>query len=128
MGGDGNDMLRGRGGYDLIDGDAYLNVRIGINIDGTSIIRPNRSTPTRGRRPVCRAGLCHGRQQSATARSTSPPARRSAAVRCSSLLLDRTINPGQMSIVREIKYDATDVTGDVAEHRYRGVPRHARRI
>ena len=30
MGGDGNDFLRGRGGYDLLDGDAWLNVRIKI--------------------------------------------------------------------------------------------------
>ena len=32
MGGDGNDFLRGRGGYDVLDGDAYLNVRIKIVI------------------------------------------------------------------------------------------------
>ena len=32
MGGDGNDFLRGRGGYDVLDGDAWLNVRIKIVI------------------------------------------------------------------------------------------------
>ena len=32
MGGDGNDTVRGRGGFDVIDGDAYLNVRIKIVI------------------------------------------------------------------------------------------------
>ena len=28
-----------------------------------------------------------------------------------SLMLDRTINPGQLSIIREIKYDDTNLTG-----------------
>ena len=63
IGGDGNDMLRGRGGYDLIDGDAYLNVRISINVDGTYYSAESLNTDT-ACRPLCRAGLCHGRQQS----------------------------------------------------------------
>ncbi len=45
MGGDGNDFLRGRGGYDLLDGDAWLNVRIKIVITtGPNAVptRPNR--------------------------------------------------------------------------------------
>jgi hypothetical protein len=36
MGGDGNDTLRGNGGFDLLDGDAYLNVRIGIFRSGAA--------------------------------------------------------------------------------------------
>ena len=37
LGGDGSDIIEGRGGDDLIDGDAWLNVRISVraNIDGT---------------------------------------------------------------------------------------------
>jgi Ca2+-binding RTX toxin-like protein len=37
LGGDGSDVIEGRGGDDLIDGDAWLNVRISVrqNLDGT---------------------------------------------------------------------------------------------
>jgi Ca2+-binding RTX toxin-like protein len=37
LGGDGSDVIEGRGGDDLIDGDKWLNVRISVrqNIDGT---------------------------------------------------------------------------------------------
>src|SRR4029077_13605706 len=37
LGGDGADIIEGRGGDDLIDGDAWLNVRISVraNADGT---------------------------------------------------------------------------------------------
>ena len=37
LGGDGSDLIEGRGGDDLIDGDKWLNVRISVraNIDGT---------------------------------------------------------------------------------------------
>ncbi len=37
LGGDGSDIIEGRGGDDLIDGDAWLNVRISVreNLDGT---------------------------------------------------------------------------------------------
>ena len=37
LGGDGNDLITGRGGDDIIDGDKYLNVRISVraNADGT---------------------------------------------------------------------------------------------
>ena len=36
LGGDGSDILEGRGGDDLIDGDTWLNVRISVraNTDG----------------------------------------------------------------------------------------------
>jgi hypothetical protein len=36
MGGDGSDYMTGRGGFDLIDGDSWLNVRIKIVVDGTT--------------------------------------------------------------------------------------------
>ena len=37
LGGDGSDLIEGRGGDDLIDGDKWLNVRISVraNVDGT---------------------------------------------------------------------------------------------
>mgnify|MGYP003693774631 CR=1 FL=1 len=37
LGGQGSDIMEGRGGDDLIDGDKWLNVRIGVfeNLDGT---------------------------------------------------------------------------------------------
>ena len=68
MGGDGNDFLRGRGGYDVLDGDAWLNVRIkiviasGPNAGTYSAELMNTDTSVVGR--ICRQGLQHqsGRQ------------------------------------------------------------------
>ena len=31
LGGDGSDTIKGRGGDDIIDGDKWLNVRIGVH-------------------------------------------------------------------------------------------------
>ena len=33
LGGDGSDIIEGRGGDDLIDGDAWLNVRISVRAE-----------------------------------------------------------------------------------------------
>ncbi len=46
MGGDGNDYIRGRGGYDLIDGDAWLNVRIRIMHNGVEYSAESLNTDT----------------------------------------------------------------------------------
>ena len=43
LGGDGSDILEGRGGDDLIDGDAWLNVRISVRAMPTER-RPDRAT------------------------------------------------------------------------------------
>ena len=113
MGGDGNDVIHGRGGYDILDGDAWLNVRIMINMGNgvvysaeslssdTAVMGPNAgkvyATDANGN-PVFTDAL--GNDAALFGGRTLP-----------SLLLDRTINPGQMSIVRELLQDNTTPTG-----------------
>ena len=106
MGGDGDDILRGRGGYDLLDGDAYLNVRIKIVVGGITYSAESMSTDTAA------MGQYAGKVFNTFADGT--PDFTSVAFggrSLNSLMLDRTINPGNMSIVREILTDSTSVTG-----------------
>jgi Animal haem peroxidase/RTX calcium-binding nonapeptide repeat (4 copies) len=117
MGGDGNDNLRGRGGYDLLDGDAYLNVRIKINLNGTiySAESLNTDTTQMGQHAgkvfnVFTAGDELANPQNVAGQPNfASPAFGGRSLQ--SLLLDGTVNPSQMSIVREILTDNTNVTG-----------------
>ncbi len=104
MGGDGSDVIQGRGGNDLIDGDAWLNVRIDINIGGTHYSAESMNSDTSVMGP--NAGKVYNVNADGSPNFASPAF---GGRSLTSLLLDRTINPGQMSIVREIKYDDTDV-------------------
>jgi len=102
IGGDGDDILRGRGGYDLLDGDAYLNVRIKIVVAGVTYSAESLSTDTAA------MGEYAGKVFNTFADGT--PNFDSVAFggrSLNTLMLDRTINPGQMSIVREILTDTT---------------------
>lgn len=106
MGGDGDDVIQGRGGFDLIDGDAWLNVRMKIDINGTiySSESMNSDTTVMGQ---------YAGKVFHTNPDGSPDFSRPAfgGRSLTNLMLDRTINPGQLSIVREILYDNTNVTG-----------------
>ncbi len=102
MGGDGSDLLRGRGGYDLLDGDAYLNVRIKIDINGTIYSAESMSSDTAFMGQY--AGLVFNTDANGLPDFSSPAF---GGRSLNSLLLDGTINPGQMSIVREILTETT---------------------
>ena len=106
MGGDGDDILRGRGGYDLLDGDAYLNVRIKIVVGGITYSAESMSTDTAAMGQY--AGKVFNTNADGTPDFTSVAF---GGRSLNSLMLDRTINPGNMSIVREILTDSTSVTG-----------------
>ena len=106
MGGDGNDLLRGRGGYDLLDGDAYLNVRIKIVHEGVTYSAESLSTDKAFMGE--HAGLVFNVDTNGLPDFNSPAF---GGRTLNSLLLDGTINPGSMSIVREILTDSTNVTG-----------------
>lgn len=82
LGGDGNDLIQGRGGDDIIDGDKWLNVRISVREN----IGPNGGTGA----------------EIATADSMTELVAR---------MFNRTFNPGQLQIVREIL--TANGTGDV---------------
>ena len=102
MGGDGNDFLRGRGGYDLIDGDAWLNVRIKIVHLGVTYSAESMSTDTTVM--GANAGKVFNVNADGSPNFGSPAF---GGATLNSLLLDGTLNPGALSIVREIKYDTT---------------------
>jgi Ca2+-binding RTX toxin-like protein len=106
MGGDGSDFLQGRGGFDLIDGDAWLNVRIKIVVNGATYSAESMSTDTTVAGPY--AGKVFETDANGNPIFTSLAF---GGRSLTSLMLDRTINPSQLSIVREIKYDDTNVTG-----------------
>ena len=102
IGGDGDDILRGRGGFDLLDGDAYLNVRIKIVVGGITYSAESMSTDTAA------MGEYAGKVFNTNADGTPNFASVAFGGRSlNSLMLDRTINPGNMSIVREILTDST---------------------
>jgi Ca2+-binding RTX toxin-like protein len=106
MGGDGNDFLRGRGGYDMLDGDAWLNVRIKIVHNGVTYSAESLSTDTTV------AGEHAGKVYNIFTSGPNAGSPNFASVAfdgrsLTSLMLDRTLNPGELSIVREIQYDTT---------------------
>ena len=106
MGGDGSDYITGRGGFDLIDGDSWLNVRIKIVVDGTTYSAESLNSAQ------TTAGALSGKVFNTDTQGN--PIFTSVAFggrSLTSLLLDRTINPGEMSIVREILQDTTP--GDI---------------
>lgn len=109
MGGGGADQMMGRGGFDILDGDSWLNVRIRIRVDGTeySAESLNSSQAAAGEF----AGTVYNVGSDGRPDFSSPAfGGRSLA----SLLLDRSINPGQMSIVREILTEAPGSARDTA--------------
>ncbi|MFN6384482.1 MAG: peroxidase family protein [Pseudanabaena sp.] len=106
MGGDGNDIIKGRGGFDIIDGDAWLNVRIKIDINGTIYSADSMSNDTTVMGQY--AGKVFNTNSDGSPNYSSPAF---GGASLTSLLLNRTINPGQMTIVREILTDNTDLTG-----------------
>ncbi|MFC5068709.1 peroxidase family protein [Flaviflagellibacter deserti] len=100
LGGAGNDNLRGNGGDDILDGDRWLNVRISIraNADGTGAELATVDTM---------------RHTFAADDTSVPAAWRGHAL--FELLVNRTIVPTQMQIVREIvDTGATATDEDIA--------------
>ncbi|MBL0407568.1 heme peroxidase, partial [Microvirga aerilata] len=99
LGGGGSDLIEGRGGNDLIDGDSWLNVRIRITVanevytaDGMAQ-KVYREADYKDGVPVADAVAQFGGKT------------------LDALMLSRTLNPGQLSIVREIVKD--DGMGDI---------------
>jgi len=90
LGGDGDDLIEGRAGDDILDGDKWMNVRISVREN----VGPDGGTGA----------------EIASANSMTELVTR---------MFNRTFNPGQLQIVREILQ--ADGTGDVDTARYAGV-------
>jgi Ca2+-binding RTX toxin-like protein len=107
LGGGGSDLMQGRGGNDLIDGDRWLNVRIRITV---------------GNETYTADGMAQKVYREVDYKDGAPVANAVAQFggkTLDALMLDRTLNPGQLSVVREIVADDgvsdtdTAVYGDV---------------
>jgi Ca2+-binding RTX toxin-like protein len=98
LGGGGSDIIEGRGGNDLIDGDRWLNVRIKIEDNGQTYSAEGMTAKIYLASDVVQGVV------SPTAVAQFGGKTLSAA------MMDRTLNPGQLSIVREIVKD--DGVGD----------------
>ncbi|MBP0445888.1 hypothetical protein J8J14_14015 [Roseomonas sp. SSH11] len=104
LGGGGSDIIQGRGGDDYIDGDNWLNVRIGIyNSNGVEI----------------------GSADSMTGKVTKAGQDLYGGASLNSLMLNGTLNPSQLRIVREIlngnmlgDIDTAVYSGDVADYTF----------
>lgn len=109
MGGAGNDTIMGKGGYDIIDGDAWLNVRIRVMVDGQEYSAeslnadPGVAGSLAGK--LTYVGGAHDGEIAFSGRSLT------------SLLLDRTVRPGDMHIVREIVTTPQPTSIDTAVYR-----------
>ena len=98
LGGAGSDTLQGRGGFDLIDGDAWLNVRIRIVVGGVEYSAESLNSSTAAAGP--HAGKVFFTDAAGAPDFARGPAFGSRSL--TSLLQDGTINPGALSIVREM--------------------------
>ncbi len=114
MGGSGSDFLRGRGGYDLLDGDAWLNVRIKIVVpadvvvNGVTYPAGTYSAESMSTDTVLSgdyAGKVFNTDADGKPIFTSPAF---GGATLNSLMLNGTINPGNMSIVRELMDTSND--------------------
>lgn len=93
IGGDGHDVMEGRGGDDFIHGDAWLNVRISI-----------RGIDEAGNVTATQIHTVDSLKDLITVDGVTKP--------LAEFLLSGQIKPKQLQIVREILYDE-DATGDV---------------
>ena len=102
LGGGGSDTIKGFAGDDIIDGDKWLNVRIKIVKDGVTYTADGMT----GKVYLSRVRL-RGSQPGAVAQFGGKT--------LDALMLSATLNPGQLSIVREIvDGDLDDTALDVA--------------
>ncbi|MCG7394811.1 heme peroxidase [Microvirga sp. ACRRW] len=103
LGGGGNDTIEGRGGNDLIDGDNWLNVRIRITA-GNTVYTADGMT-----------GKVYLESQYTNGAPAADAVAQFGGRTLQALMLDRTFNPGQLSIVREIaEGDLTNSANDYA--------------
>jgi Ca2+-binding RTX toxin-like protein len=103
LGGGGSDRIQGRGGDDLIDGDAWLNVRISVRDAAGNEIGTADGMSTKVYKTA--AALLN--------QSTNPADYFAGGKSLIDLMLERALNPGQLHIVREILVDDSplDVNG-----------------
>jgi Ca2+-binding RTX toxin-like protein len=98
LGGDGSDLIQGNAGDDIIDGDKWLNVQISIR----TTVGPDGGT-----------GAELARASSMTSPVTLMIGTTPVTKPLTAWMLDGTINPGQLAIVREITTAGADAIADI---------------
>ncbi|MBQ0823847.1 cadherin-like domain-containing protein [Microvirga sp. HBU67558] len=103
LGGGGSDTIKGFAGDDIIDGDKWLNVRIRIVKDGVAYTADGMT------------GKVYLESQYAYGAPVANAAAQFGGKTLDALMLSATLNPGQLSIVREIvDGDLNNTATDVA--------------
>lgn len=106
LGGGGSDTIQGNAGNDIIDGDRWLNARIGIKDAQGNLIA---WTDDMG-------GKVYAASVDPQSAATATPLYNGRTL--DSLMFDRTLNPGQLFIIREVlDGDANNTATDVAVFR-----------
>ena len=90
LGGGGHDRIKGLAGNDVIDGDKWLNARIRIVKDGITYTADGMTRQVFLEAALLNGVLADGAEAQFDGRNLDD------------LMFDRTFNPGQLSIVREI--------------------------
>ncbi|MFC1459396.1 peroxidase family protein, partial [Microvirga arabica] len=98
LGGGGSDVIEGRGGNDVIDGDSWMNVRIRIVHEGVTYTAEGMT------------GKVYLETDSVEGRIKEGAVAQFEGKTLDALMLTAKLNPGQLSIVREIVKD--DGVGD----------------
>ncbi|WP_264048359.1 peroxidase family protein [Methylobacterium flocculans] len=106
LGGGGSDVITGLAGNDIIDGDRWLNVRIRFVDEGVAY-----TVDEMGSRVYLEADYVNG--------APTPNAIPQFGGRpLTDLMFDRTINPGQLAIVREmVDGDPSNSAADISVYR-----------
>jgi len=110
LGGGGSDRIKGLAGADVIDGDKWLNVRIRIVVDGETYSADGMTKNVYLESDVVKGAVRAGATAQFGGRSLD------------ALMLAGVLNPGQLSIVREI-VDG-NVAGDIDTAVYTGIREH----
>ncbi len=103
LGGGGSDLIEGRGGNDVIDGNSWLNVRIRIEADG-QVYTADRM-----------AGKVYLESEVVQGVAATNAVAQFGGLTLDALMLAGTLNPGQLSIVREVVMDDGVGDNDVAQ-------------
>ncbi len=96
LGGGGSDLMEGRGADDIIDGDAYVSVRLSV-----------RTNPNNPASEIGSAGVEGPGQSAMTSQYLRNGAGALTGPTLQQAVFAGTVNPGDIVAVREIKHDAT---------------------
>jgi Ca2+-binding RTX toxin-like protein len=117
LGGDGSDTIMGRAGDDIIDGDKWLNVRIGI-MSGFDLNGPTGTEVVGNPNIKSMTSLVTLRLDANGDMVTAPTGGTPTTKSLSAWMFEGKINPGQLQIIREITATGADDVADIDTARF----------